>query len=322
MNEPQISICVPVYNVAPYIERCVRSLMGQTYRNTEFVFVDDGSTDQSMAILRSVLAAYPERSKQAVIVTNDRNHGLAYTRRVSIEQAHGEYIVCVDSDDYAERHMVQSLFDQAAATDADIVAAGYYMETATPTIVAPYSCTDGEDYVEAVLTDKLQHLCNKLVRRSLFTEGRSCYAPEGLDYMEDRTTMLLLASKAKHITAVNLPTYHYVYRGDSVSQGKSEKHFRCLIRYWQIADSLIGELGRTEQYKQLVGEQKIHDKAFLLMYCDNSTRKQFADLYSAEEQLYHPQLSRGLALMHWLTKHHLWWLTYGYHCYIRLIARG
>ena len=322
MNEPLISICVPVYNVAPYIERCVRSLMEQTYRNTEFVFVDDYSTDQSMAILRSVLADYPERSKQALIVTNDRNHGLAYTRRISIERAHGEYIVCVDSDDYAERHMLQSLFDQAAATDADLVAAGYYMETATPTIEAPYSCSDGEDYMEAVLSDKLQHLCNKLVRRSLFTEGRSCYAPEGLDYLEDRTTMLLLASKAKRITAVNRPTYHYVYRSDSVSQSKNKKHFRCLIRYWQIADNLLCELGRTEQYKQLVGEQKIYDKAFLLMHCDNKTRKQFADIFAAEEKLYHPQLSRGLALMHRLTRHHLWWLTYCYQCYIRWIARA
>lgn len=321
MNEPLISICVPVYNVAPYIERCVRSLMEQTYRNTEFVFVDDCSADRSMDILRNVLADYPERSKQAVIVTNDRNHGLAYTRRRSIEQAHGKYIVCIDSDDYAERHMVQSLFDQAVTTDADIVAAGYYMETATPTVEAPYICTDGEDYLKAVLSDRLQHLCNKLVRRSLFTEGRSCYAPEGLDYLEDRTTILLLASKAKHITAVNRPTYHYVYRSDSVSQGKNEKHFQCLIRYWQIADSLLEEIGRIEQYRQLVGEQKIQDKAFLLMYCDNNTRKKYADLFATEQQLYHPQLSRGLALMLWLTMHHLWALTYCYQCYIRLIAR-
>ena len=320
MNEPLISICVPVYNVAPYIERCVRSLMGQTYQNIEYVFVDDGSTDQSTAILRSVLADYPERSKHAVIVSNDRNHGLAYTRRVSIEQAHGTYIVCIDSDDYAELNMVQSLFDQAAATDVDIVAAGYFMESANPTIEAPYPCLDGEDYIEAVLTDKLQHLCNKLIRRSLFTEGRSCFAPEGLDYLEDRTTMLLLASKAKHITSVKQPTYHYVYRSDSVSQSKNEKHFNCLVRYWQIADNLLCELGRTDQYKQQVGEQKIQDKAFLLMFCDNNTRKQFADLYAAEQQVYRPPLPRGLALMLRLTTHHRWALTYCYQCYIRWIV--
>lgn len=321
MTTPLISICVPVYNVAPYIERCVRSLMEQDYPNLEYVFVDDCSTDNSMEILQSVLADYSERSKRTVIVTNERNHGLAYTRRVSIEHAQGTYILCIDSDDYAEPFMVQALYDKAAENAADIVSAGYYMETATPTIEAPYQCKDGEDYIEAVLTDRLQHLCNKLVRRTLFTEGRPCFAPEGLDYMEDRTTMLLLASKAKRITAVNKPTYHYVYRQDSVSQRKNEKHFNSLIRYWQIADELLAELGLTEQYRQLAGAQKIQDKAFLLMHCDNSTRKKFADLYATEEQLYHPPLSRGLALMHWLTKHRLWALTYCYQCYIRLLAR-
>lgn len=317
MTSPFVSVCVPFYNVAPYIERCVRSIMEQTYPNLEYVFVNDGSTDESVSILESVLGDYPERRKNVRIITNNRNRGTAYSRRVYTENATGEYITCVDSDDYVEPNMVECMVNKAIETNADIVVAGYYYETNTIDIIEPYPCNNETDYIFLVLSDLLNSMWSRLFRRTLFTEGRSCYAPEGLDCGEDRLMFFFIASKAKKIVTINKPLYHYIQRSDSISQNKNEKNFYYSVRFWAEVENRLAEMDLTRKYRQLVGTKKIADKAQLLMYCNNQTRKHFVDLYAEEEQRYTPQLPRGVALMHWLTKHHLWLLTYCYQCYIR-----
>lgn len=319
MNSPLVSICVPFYNTALYIERCVRSIMEQTYPNIEYVFVNDGSTDDSFAVLENILKEYPERNKKVNIITNDRNRGTAYSRRIYTENAHGEYITCVDSDDYVELDMVQCLVDKALKTKADVVVAGYYYKNGDYTeICEPHQCDDGLDFTSLVLSSSLNSMWGKLFIRSLFTEGRSCFAPEGLDYGEDRLMLLFLSTKVINVATINQPFYHYIHRSDSITQNKNERHFRCLIRFWQEVDNLLKELGLSEKYKYIVGAHKIENKAFLLMHCDsNRTRKKYMNLYAEEERIYNPKLTRGVALMYWLTKHHLWALTYCYQCYIR-----
>lgn len=317
MTSPLVSICVPIYNVEPYIERCVRSIMKQTYENIEYIFVDDGSTDDSISVLKKVLQDYPERNKQVKVITNNHNYGTAYTRRIYTENARGEYIASIDSDDYIESEMIQYLVEKAMETNADIVVSGYYIETKSTSVFKPYVCDNETDFLKIALQDLLPYLWNKLIKRSLFVNGRYCYAPIGMDYLEDRLMIFLLGTKVKRIATIDKPLYHYVYRYNSISQGKNEKHFRCLVRYWEEIDKLLYELKLTDKYNQLVGNMKIEDKAHLLMFCDNRSRKQFVDLYADEERIYTPKLTRGVALMYWLTKHHLWFLTYCYQCYIR-----
>ncbi|MBQ7631311.1 MAG: glycosyltransferase family 2 protein [Paludibacteraceae bacterium] len=317
MNLPLVSICVPVYNVVPYIERCVRSLMEQTYQNLEYIFVNDCSTDDSLSVLRKVLQDYPDRKQNTIIVNNDCNHGLAYTRRISIEHATGEYITCVDSDDYIDKEMVQCMIDKAIQTQADIVTAGYYNEwDATTEIIEPYPIDQETDYIRLVLSDLLNSMCSRLFLRSLFSEGNNCYAPERMDYMEDKMAIFFLSTKARRIVSINKPLYHYAIRHNSISQNISERHWKCLIRFFEEAERRLEELKLIDKYKDILGTHKIQMKAHHLMLCDNRSRKQYADLYAEEERLYKPKLTRGVALMYWLTKHHLWGLTYCYQCYI------
>lgn len=318
MTTPLVSICVPVYNVAPYIERCVRSVMEQTYDNLEYIFVDDGSTDDSISILNKVLQDYPERRNRTTIITNGYNRGTTYSRRIYTENATGEYITCVDSDDYVEPNMVECMVNKALATNADIVVAGYYDESSTIDVIEPYPCDNETDYIYITLVGLIHHIWSKLFRRTLFSIGRPCFAPYRMDYLEDRLLILSIGSKITRAATINKPLYHYVYRGNSVSQRINEKHFQCLIQYWKEADKLLEELGLTEKYKQLVGTMKVEDKAFLLMHCDsNRTRKKYMNLYAEEERYSSPNLTRGVALMYWLIKHRLWFLTYCYQRYIR-----
>ncbi len=95
-----ISILVPIYGVEKYIERCSRSLFGQTYFNIEYIFVDDCTKDNSIGILKKVLMDYPLRAKKVKIVSHSTNRGLSAARNTALTHAEGAYIMHVDSDDY------------------------------------------------------------------------------------------------------------------------------------------------------------------------------------------------------------------------------
>lgn len=96
----KISLLIPVYGVEKYIERCARSLFGQTYQNIEYIFVDDCTKDSSIAVLKKVLDDYPFRKEQVTIIHHNFNKGLSAARNTAFNHATGDYIIHVDSDDY------------------------------------------------------------------------------------------------------------------------------------------------------------------------------------------------------------------------------
>ena len=117
----KVSILVPIYNVENFISRCLESLFSQTYSNIEYVFVNDCTPDNSMTILSDMLQKYPSRATMVKIINNPENQGIAIVRNTLLENATGEYILFVDSDDWIEKDMVENLVERATSTDADIV---------------------------------------------------------------------------------------------------------------------------------------------------------------------------------------------------------
>ena len=124
----QVSILVCVYNTEKYIGRCAESLFGQTLRDVEYIFVDDSSTDNSIGVMESVLARYPERSEQVRTIRLAQNRGPEFARMTAAEHAAGDYLMFVDSDDYAEPDMAERLYRTAVETEADIVVCDFLTE--------------------------------------------------------------------------------------------------------------------------------------------------------------------------------------------------
>ena len=116
-----ISIIVPIYKVENYIERCVRSLLEQTYIGIEYIFVDDCSPDSSISILKKVIKEYPTRIDQIKIISHEKNMGLPAARNTGLKMAIGDYIFHCDSDDYVEKDMIEKMYQTAKEKDADIV---------------------------------------------------------------------------------------------------------------------------------------------------------------------------------------------------------
>ena len=117
----KVSILVPIFGVEKYIERCARSLFEQTYSNLEYIFVNDCTPDKSVEVLENVMVNYPERIENVKILTHEKNRGVAAVRNTALDNACGDFVSLVDSDDWLELDAVELLVSKQLKTDADIV---------------------------------------------------------------------------------------------------------------------------------------------------------------------------------------------------------
>lgn len=115
-----VSVILPCYNVAPYLDQCLESLVRQTWESLEIICINDGSTDGTSAVLHSWAA----RDRRIRVVDRE-NGGQASARNVGMDMASGEYIAFADPDDYVEHSMYGRLMEEICTHDADVVACGY-----------------------------------------------------------------------------------------------------------------------------------------------------------------------------------------------------
>ena len=217
-----ISVITPFFKVAPFIERCAESLLGQTYPDIEFIFVDDASPDESREILEKVIARHPERDVR--IVTHAQNKGLPAARNTGLAEASGEFIYHCDSDDWVETDLLEKMVKAAEENGADFVYCDFWMqfEKSARYMVNP-TYTDPEQMIkEGFLAGLMKYnVWNKLIKRSLY-EGISFPAGHG---MGEDMTIILAATKATKVAHVPEALYHYVKLNmNAFSNTFSERH--------------------------------------------------------------------------------------------------
>lgn len=221
-----ISVVVPIFNVHNFIERCVCSLLEQTLKDIEYVFIDDATPDDSVEILKSCLDRYPERKGRVAILTHEQNQGLPAARNTGLAVATGEYVFHCDSDDFVEKDMLEEMYNAAKAKDADMVYCDFYLsfEKNERYMSNPVYETADDALRSGFLGGNMKYnVWNKLVRRSLYTENGIAF-PAGHAMGEDMT-MVRLAACAKSIAYVPKAFYHYVkLNANAYSATMSERH--------------------------------------------------------------------------------------------------
>lgn len=248
----KVTVIVPIYKVECFIERCVTSLMKQTLREVEYLFIDDASPDRSIQLLEGVLRQFPNRKDNVRIVHHDCNKGLPAARNTGLLKSHGQYVFHCDSDDYVEPNMLEELYKAAECQNSDIVWCDWYLSYASAERYMKQPSFDNPmDALKAMLGGAMKfNVWNKLVRRSLYTENDIVF-PAGYGMGEDMTMMMLFVH-ARKITYVPKAYYHYVKtNANAFSQTYSDKHLNDL-RYnvkrisefmqKQYGDSLMKEL--------------------------------------------------------------------------------
>ena len=171
-NTVLISLIIPVYGVEPYIGEFARSVFGQSYPHIQYIYVNDGTKDRSMEIVKEILyKEFPNREKQVVFVDKE-NGGLPAARRTGLDYVKGDYVYNVDPDDWLSPDAVAKIAAAIAATESDIVYFNYVKEYANrskPKREGVYGIADKERYIRDMYNHKAYGtLCNKCIRYSLY----------------------------------------------------------------------------------------------------------------------------------------------------------
>lgn len=234
-----ISVVVPVYNVASYLERCVQSVLRQTYKNLEVILVDDGSTDGS-AELCDQLASIDTR----IQVVHQKNQGLSSARNTGIRQATGEYMVFIDSDD-------EWLFDdglekllKATSQNKDLIIFkgvniwkdGHKTPFRDYDVAYISYLPDAQTVFSYLVEAQLFQMsaCFLLVRRKILTDN-GLFFPHGL-ISEDVQWSLILWQHVRSVCVTNLEFYGYCHRENSISTSTSirvDESYDKIFTYWK-----------------------------------------------------------------------------------------
>lgn len=213
---PEVSVLIPVYNVDKYLPATLGSLTGQTFGDFEVLCVDNGSTDGSLAVLKE----YAAKDSRIKIIEQD-NRGVSAARNAALDQASGEYIAFLDSDDLMHPQMLETMFRTLTETDSDIVYCNIRRfndgeEVSFDAVKSPTVSILPEHFVSFVWNKKNNpkaSLWNKMYRAELFKDVR---LPEEINVAEDFVVMHSLLFKAKKVTYVRAELMYYRQRSGSL----------------------------------------------------------------------------------------------------------
>lgn len=242
MEQQRISVIVPVYNVAPYLHKCVDSLLDQTYPDLEIILVDDGSTDGSERICDEYAGRYPH-----ITVIHQKNAGLSVARNVGLEAASGEWIAFLDSDDWVEKNMYEVLFSLSQTYGADLTSCATRELTVEGDVLSsPNTGTTRvltpDEIVAGLVTQEFVRfeVWNKLWRRSLIGDVRFIKGQVSEDVHFDR----LLFLKTNKMVHIDLPLHNYLVKRPG-STATSFKMARLCI--FDEFDGLVRELEKKKK---------------------------------------------------------------------------
>lgn len=220
MDKNLVSIIIPVYNVARYLDDCLNSVLKQTYTNLEIIVIDDGSTDESLEICRSY-AAKDKRLK----VLHQNNAGVSAARNAGLNIMTGDYVLFIDSDDLINQNMIKNLIEAFGRSDRiDAVFCGYKeFDDKTGEIikeVAPSKSmrVDRDVGVAEIFGEYSTMLWNKMFRCSII--GKSDLFDVTLKIGEDELWMIDVLKKANNIMLIETPLYYYRSRAEGASKGR------------------------------------------------------------------------------------------------------
>lgn len=220
-NKDKISIIIPVYKVEGLLEKCVDSVIEQTYTNIEIILVDDGSPDNC-----GMICEVYKKKDNRIKVIHKKNGGLSSARNAGLEIATGDYIGFVDSDDMISQNMYEDLYNAMIQYDSDISICGYY-EVINGKCIIPFDiertiCYSNKEAVKELLNDKTIKCFawNKLYKKTLFNKIEF---PEGRNF-EDVYVMHKLFNISKKIVLINKYCYFYLQREGSITQNFNSKN--------------------------------------------------------------------------------------------------
>lgn len=249
--EPLVSIIVPIYNVEPYLKKCIDSIINQTLTNIEIILVNDGSTDNCGKIIDEY-----EKKDSRVIALHKENGGQASARNMGLDIASGKYVGFVDSDDWIESDMYESLYNKIKKTNSDICVCGRRAYTEDARLSNEIKLQDetidfNEDNDKKHILDKLLYsytvvVWNKLYKKEIINNNHIRF--EDVNYVgsEDALFNYCVLSNAKRITSIEHIYYNQLSREGSTARtykpgymNRTANMIKCMSDYSKKINSMM-----------------------------------------------------------------------------------
>lgn len=214
----KVSVIIPVYNVAPYLNRCIDSVLAQTYKEWEIILIDDGSTDESPSICDN----YGKMNKQ-IIVVHQKNAGLSAARNTGIDMATGNFIMFVDSDDWIHPKYIETLLSTMIINHSKMVIG----EKKRCSKILPF-----EEHNQVAINIKKEEAIPRMLKGEWISAWGKLYEidlfknirfPEGRNN-EDYAILLYLFEQCEHITYTKNIVYYYFIREGSITNASLNLH--------------------------------------------------------------------------------------------------
>ena len=276
-----ISLIIPVYKVEKYLEKCIQSVINQTYENLQIILVDDGSPDNCGKICDE----YAKKDHRIEVI-HKSNGGLSDARNKGLEIAKGEYIGFVDSDDYIEADMYEVLYNLLKQYNADVSICNFY--TVSQGKISIKNADNGiNEYnrieiLKEILLDKniQSYAWNKLYKKELFDEIKY---PIGKKYEDIGTTFYLL-EKCNKVVVTGKSEYYYINRQDSIVNNVTEStitdYIKLIMQRYDYIEKNIKELSsyNKDYLKRILKTAEKDIKS--LNEVGDYTKKKYEELYN------------------------------------------
>lgn len=266
----KVSVCVPVYNAAPYIRRCAESLFRQDMDGLEFIFVNDCSTDGSFDKLKSTISEFPQLKSNITLIENDENLGPGLSRAKAAVLAQGDYLYFPDADDCLDADMLSTLYKRAVEEQCDLVVCGatkdYDDGRSVP--MAKYLDISQEEWRKRIiLFDKVYvGLCSSLVSNDLYERASEDCLSCRLYALEDYMLAVRFHYLADRMSVVNRYLYHQtVNNPSSISKTYNKQTLESRLAVADNVRKFIMSLNVCQNYKHKANQMAAIIKTDLLI---------------------------------------------------------
>jgi len=265
----KVSVCVPIFNVEKYIEKCAISLLSQTLDDIELIFVDDASPDNSMRILDDAIKNYSQNEgkncPQTKILRHKKNQGLVLARKTALTVATGEYIIFCDSDDFVHPDMCRLMYEAAKRRSADMVYCQCFFIDEDSKILSSshYPALSHKILVEKLITaGEYSQIWNKMYKREFAMLYLS--VPNTLQIGEDTCANGLMLPYASNIFLLNQPLYYYrITTPSSLTNASNQRkktlsHIKCLSFLNMVLSPKYKEMNTSTMKSTLISCIRFH----------------------------------------------------------------
>ena len=297
-----VSIIIPVYNSEKYLKECIESLLAQTLTHCEFIFVNDGSQDNSQSILESY-----QKNDTRIVLFQQENQGVSAARNKGLSEAKGEYVGFVDADDYLELDFYQTLYEKASQENLDIVCSNFIKEQDGEVITSKAPFQENTIFDSSFIKSKiipfmikdssLNTCCTKIYNRKLLVENNISF-PVGIALGEDAIFTFKCIFHANTLCFLNYFGYHYrEVAGSATRNTVAKDYFKSALEAYHFDYSqLVPITLQSELVEKLKTIQLINNViSYTSMYLKtNKTVSFFARYRYVSSMISNPIVQKGI----------------------------